>query len=267
MPVWEPVRNLNIYLCMCTIVSGQTQRRMWIKNFNLKDGGCRDKDRDIWERRGSISIKRASSFAHKHNLTPPLHTHTEKKRKLSLVCTCTHYACKAFIVQPGCRPEDPSPTDWVGWRDTARQRRVPAPSTLFEINHTGFHIQHLFPGSPTVPLLQQWQWAWASSPTESPHAESQHPGVPPRSPCLWQCLHVKAEGVKLLLDEDHKNDVSELCLNWNLWDLEHSLHKSTEWLKTFWWFLSNSKKAGLLVIAEYNKYRVSFHNLPTLNHL
>lgn len=74
----------------------------------------------------------------------------------------------------------------------------------------------------------------------------------------------------LLLDEDHRNDVSDLLfLNLNLWDLEleQSLQKSIEWLKAFWWFLSNSKKAGLLVIAEYNKYRVSFHDLPTLNHL
>lgn len=177
------------------VLVAAVEQWIWIKICNLKDGGHGDKDRDIWERRGDIIIIRASSFAHKPKLSPhhPPPTHT----KLPLVRSHTHYACKAFIVCPGCGPEDPSPTDWAGWRVKDRQRRVPPPSPLFEINHTGFHIQCPPPSSP----CQQWQWAWASSPAEclrwivSPPLRT--------SPTLDTLSLSEIRRVKLLLEEDH----------------------------------------------------------------
>lgn len=77
VPVWEPDRNLNIYLCTWTIVSGQTQSLSGIRIFNLKNGGHRDKDRGIWERRGAIIINRASLICTQPHANPPPHTHTD----------------------------------------------------------------------------------------------------------------------------------------------------------------------------------------------
>lgn len=61
------------------------ERRIWLKICNLKDGGHGDEDRGIWERRGHITIIRASSFAHKPKLSP--HHHPPK---LPLVHSHTH---------------------------------------------------------------------------------------------------------------------------------------------------------------------------------
>lgn len=124
------------------------QRWIWIKICNLKDGGYGDQDRGIWEKREDIIIIRGRFICTQAQTIP-----TAAPPNLPLVCSHTHYACKAFIVQPGCGPEDPSPADWAGWRVTARQRRVPPPSPLFEINHTGFHIQCPPPKSPSLTVL------------------------------------------------------------------------------------------------------------------
>jgi len=51
--------------CIQLVLAVLAEWPIWIKIRNLKDGGYGDKDRHIWERRGDITIIRASSFAHK----------------------------------------------------------------------------------------------------------------------------------------------------------------------------------------------------------
>lgn len=70
---WHFTPQGNCLQLVLVVAAAVAERGIWIKICNLKDGGYGDKDRDVWERRGDITIIRASSFAHKPKLSPQHH--------------------------------------------------------------------------------------------------------------------------------------------------------------------------------------------------
>lgn len=128
--------------------------------------------------------------------TSSAHSSSSSQRgeeNLPLVCSHTHYACKALIVRCGCGPEEllASSLDWLQDKGVA-----PPPASLFEINHTGFHIQ-CPPSPPPFSLLLQ-----ASSPTESPAPALPSPlrGAPlwTQRLCCWEDDRVTLAQVHLV---------------------------------------------------------------------
>lgn len=115
--------------------------RNWIKICNLKDGGHGDKDRGIWERRGDIIIIRASSFAHKPKLCP--HQQPPPKEKKNSLWSVVTPITPAKPSLSGEAADLRTPHQQIGLGEGLGpdKRGAPPPSSLFEINHTGFHIQ------------------------------------------------------------------------------------------------------------------------------
>lgn len=126
--------------------------RIRIKICNLKDGGRGDKDRGIWERRGDITIIRASSFAHPLSLQS-LH-------------------CPARL-----RTWGPLANRLGGWRVTAdKGGSLPLLCYLKSIT-----LAFTF-SAPRPPLLVSSDSGLGPAPQQSPHAESPvllWGGVPP----------------------------------------------------------------------------------------
>lgn len=181
--------------------------RNWIKICNLKDGGHGDKDRGIWERRGDIIIIRASSFAHKPKLCPHQQP-PPKEKKLPLVCSHTHYACKAFIVRRGCGPEDPSPTDWAGWRVRPWQKRGPSP--FFSIWNQSHWLSHSVspppPPTTTTHLPPSPAFLPPSSDTGFEPAPQQSPMLNPQPPPpngMSPTVDTPSLTLRLLLEDSH----------------------------------------------------------------
>lgn len=139
------------------------QHQLWIQICNLKDGGYGDKDRDVWERRGPIIIIRASSFAHKHRLTPPPLQKTSlwswvtpimpAKPSLSVQAADLRSPCQQIGLGEGLQPE----------------KGGSLPPLLYLKSITlAFTFSISPPNLLPSPPCQQWQWSWASSPTEPP---------------------------------------------------------------------------------------------------
>lgn len=116
-----------------------------------------DKDRGVWRRRVDITIIRASSFAHK----PKLSSHHYPQNSLWSVVTPINLAKPSLSGQAA---DLRTPHQQIGLGEGLQpDKGGSSPSPLFEINHTGFHIQY---PPPCLPSLSAMTVGLGQLPTE-----------------------------------------------------------------------------------------------------
>lgn len=172
--------------------------QIWIKICNLKDGGFGDKDR---ERRGDITIIRASSFAHKPKLCPQHHPQNSlwsvvtpiKPAKLSL-------SSQAADLRTYCQQI------WLG-EGLRADNRCPSPSS--PIWNQSHRLSHSV--SPTLPVLLSSDTGLGPAPNRVLMLKSSvllSGRVPPWTHCPSLSIHVRVE---LLLKEHHVMSPQRSC--------------------------------------------------------
>lgn len=123
-------------------------------------------------RRGEINIIRVSSFAHKHKLSP----HQRPQNSLWSSVTPIMPA-KPSLSGPAADLRTPRQQIGLG-EGLPQTMEEPPPQAypLFEINHTGFHIQCLTTPSPCSSLRVCSDSGLGPTPPQSAPTSESHPG-------------------------------------------------------------------------------------------